>query len=265
MDKIKVLVTGVAGRMGQAVAKAVLDDPELSLVGGVDVFRVGEDIGRLVGNEAIGVVVEQDLSRAIKEHQPQVMVEFTSPETAACNILTALSLGVRPVVGTTGLTEESFKEINAYCDEHGLGCLIASNFALGAILMMKFAVQAAEYFSNVEIIELHHDQKMDAPSGTALSTAKAIAAVRDNHSQGHPEEVEKIPGARGADYEGMHIHSVRLPGYLAHQEVIFGGLGQTLTIRHDTISRESFMPGVVLGIKRIANYRKLIIGLENIL
>ncbi|HEX3032585.1 MAG TPA: 4-hydroxy-tetrahydrodipicolinate reductase [Bacillota bacterium] len=265
MEKIRVLVTGIAGRMGQEVARAVIGDPELTLVAGIDVCRIGEDLGRLVGREPLGIAVESDLTRAIQDHQPHVMVEFTSPETAAGNILTALSLGVRPVVGTTGLSEETLKEISEICDVKGLGCLIASNFALGAILMMKFAASAAEYFPDVEIIELHHDQKMDAPSGIALSTARAIAALREKHSQGHPQEVEKLQGARGADYEGIRVHSVRLPGYLAHQEVIFGGLGQTLTIRHDTISRESFMPGVLLGIKRIANYRKLIIGLENIL
>ncbi len=131
--------------------------------------------------------------------------------------------------------------------------------------MMQFAVQAAKFLPHVEIIELHHDQKLDAPSGTALKTAQAIAQVRENFRQGHFSEEEKLSGARGADFEGMRIHSVRLPGYVAHQEVIFGGLGQTLTIRHDSINRESFMPGVVLGIKRIISYNSLVIGLENML
>lgn len=181
------------------------------------------------------------------------------------NLRIAISAGVAPVVGTTGLTDTDREELRTLCGKHHTNCLIAPNFAIGAILMMKFAQDAAKYMPHVEIIELHHDQKLDAPSGTALRTAELITETRQAMKQGHPQEEEKLVGARGAEMEGMHIHSVRLPGYVAHQEVIFGALGQTLVIRHDSISRESFMPGVVLACERILSIDGLIVGLENIL
>jgi 4-hydroxy-tetrahydrodipicolinate reductase len=157
------------------------------------------------------------------------------------------------------------KEVRELCKTHKVNALIAPNFAIGAILMMKMAQEAAKFLPHVEIIELHHDQKLDAPSGTATRTAALITEIRGEMKQGHPQETEKLPGARGADYAGIRIHSVRLPGYVAHQEVIFGGLGQTLTIRHDSISRESFMPGVVLACKRVLDAEGLVYGLENIM
>lgn len=265
MEAIKVMVAGVAGKMGREVVKAVAGEANLQLVAGVDVHAVGEDIGKLAGIGPLGLTVQPDLEEAIRMFRPQVLVDFTRPEAVRRNIRIAVENGVRPVVGTTGLTDAEIREIGELCEGQAVGCLIAPNFAIGAVLMIKLAVQAAKYFPNVEIIELHHDQKLDAPSGTALKTAQAIAQVREGFRQGHFNEEEKIPGARGADYEGMRLHSIRLPGYVAHQEVIFGGLGQTLTIRHDSISRESFMPGVILGINRILNANRLILGLENIL
>lgn len=265
METIKVMVAGASGRMGREVVKAVAGEANLQLVGGVDVHGVGEDLGKLAGIGELGISIQPDLEEAVKIFKPQVLVDFTQPEAVRRNIKTAVEYGVRPVVGTTGLSDAEVREIRELCDQKAVGCLIAPNFALGAVIMIKLAVQAAKYFPNVEIIELHHDQKLDAPSGTALKTAQAIAQVREGFRQGHFNEEEKINGARGADYEGMRIHSVRLPGYVAHQEVIFGGLGQTLTIRHDSISRESFMPGVILGINRIIKAKNLILGLENLL
>ena len=150
-------------------------------------------------------------------------------------------------------------------EEYDTPAFIAPNFAIGAVLLMVLSRQAAKYMPEVEIIELHHDKKLDAPSGTAIQTAAMIAEVRKEHQQGNPEEFEKLPGARGANYEGMHIHSVRLPGYVAHQEVIFGGLGQTLTIRHDSMNRESFMPGVVLAAKKVRGLKGLTVGLDKLL
>jgi len=260
-----VVVAGAAGRMGREVVKAVANDENLELVGTVDNYGNGQDAGTIAGIGELGIPVKQDLSRTITDTRAQVVVDFTNPDSVFNNVKTILNAGAYPVVGTTGLDQGHLEELDQLALSKGLGCLIAPNFAIGAILMMRFAAQAARYMPHVEIIELHHDQKLDAPSGTALKTAEAIMKGRESFRQGHFNEFEKIPGARGADYEGMRIHSVRLPGYVAHQEVIFGGLGQSLIIRHDSISRESFMPGVVLACKKIMEYQGVIYGLENLL
>jgi 4-hydroxy-tetrahydrodipicolinate reductase len=261
---VKVLVNGACGRMGQAVLKAVQEDSELQLVGAVD-LQGGMDAGELVGLPAAGVVVETDLVKAFAAHHPEVMIDFTRPDVVFENVKKALNAGVSPVVGTTGLSETQKKEIAALSEQTGTPAFIAPNFAIGAVLLMIMCRQAAKYMPDVEIIELHHDKKLDAPSGTAIQTAAMIAEVRKAHRQGNPDEKEKLQGARGADYEGMHIHSVRLPGYVAHQEVIFGGLGQTLTIRHDSMNRESFMPGVVLAAKKVRGLNGLTVGLDKLL
>jgi 4-hydroxy-tetrahydrodipicolinate reductase len=172
---------------------------------------------------------------------------------------------VRPVVGTTGFTKDDLEELESICKEKKLGCIIAPNFALGAVLMMKFSQMAAKYFNDIEIIELHHDQKLDAPSGTAVKTAEMMAAVREFKEQGHPDEKETIRGARGAEFNGMHIHSVRLPGLVAHQQVLFGSDGQTLTIRHDSYNRTSFMSGVKIAVETVLKQDVFVYGLENIL
>ncbi|HWR39689.1 MAG TPA: 4-hydroxy-tetrahydrodipicolinate reductase [Patescibacteria group bacterium] len=263
---IRVIVCGAYGKMGREVMKAVHQDAELELVGGVDFQASGDrDAGELIGVGKLGISVEKDLTEVIKKTKPQVMVDFTKPEAVMGNLRVALQHGVRPVVGTTGLTTVDHEEIRRLCADNNTGALISPNFAIGAILLMKMAQEAAKVMPHVEIIELHHDQKLDAPSGTALRTAELIAEVRGEMRQGHPEEVEKLTGARGAQYAGIPIHSVRLPGYVAHQEVIFGALGQTLTIRHDSISRESFMPGVVLACKRVLDLNGLVIGLEHVM
>lgn len=261
---VRVLVSGACGRMGQAVVKAVMEDTELELVGAVD-LKGGMDAGELVGMGRNGVIVATDLSQAIQDTKPEVMVDFTRPDVVFNDACTALKLGVSPVIGTTGLSAEARAEIASLAEKHHTPAFIAPNFAIGAVLMMLMSQQAAKYMPNVEIIELHHDQKLDAPSGTALQTAEMIREVRKSMKQGHPDEKEKVAGARGAEVDGMHIHSVRLPGYVAHQEVIFGGLGQTLTIRHDSINRESFMPGVVLACKKVKGLEGLVIGLDKLL
>lgn len=262
---IRVMVCGAYGKMGREVLKAVHKDDQLSIVGAVDVKSDFVDVGELIGAGKTGVTVGNDLQTVINETKPQVMVDFTNPEAVMTNIRTAIKNGVCPVIGTTGLSEEDIVEVRNLCKQSRVNAIISPNFSVGAILMMKLSQEAAKYFRDVEIIELHHDQKLDAPSGTALRTAELIAQNRGTLRQGHPNEFEKLQGARGGDYEGIRLHSVRLPGYVAHQEVIFGGLGQTLTIRHDSISRESFMPGVVLACKRVLNINGLVYGLENIL
>ena len=261
---IKVLVNGAHGRMGLTVAAAVLNDPELELVGAVDAISAS-DIGELLGRKTLNIPIETELDRALDTHQPDVMVDFTQPAVVFNNVMTALKHKVSPVVGTTGLSDDALDLIRAESLKQSTPTFIAPNFALGAVLMMKMAVEAAKYFPDVEIIELHHDKKLDAPSGTAALTAKMINGVRAEHRQGHPDEVEKIDRVRGGEVGGIRIHSVRLPGYVAHQEVIFGGLGQTLTIRHDSINRESFMPGVVLACKRVRSLTGLTVGLDKLL
>lgn len=261
---VTVLVNGACGRMGRAVLKAVQEAEDLQLVGAVDITG-GADCGELAGLKANGVKVETDLQAALDRIKPEVMIDFTRPDVVFHNVTTALKAKVSPVVGTTGLSDEQKAEIKKLAEENDTPAFIAPNFAIGAVLMMVMAKQAAKYMPEVEIIELHHDNKLDAPSGTAVQTAAMIAEVRAEHKQGHPDEKEKLMGARGADYEGMHIHSVRLPGYVAHQEVIFGGLGQTLTIRHDSLNRESFMPGVVLAAQKVRGLKGLTVGLDKLL
>ncbi|RNB58682.1 4-hydroxy-tetrahydrodipicolinate reductase [Brevibacillus gelatini] len=249
MDKqIRVAVAGANGRMGQEVVKMLAQDDQLIFTGNLDT--------RLAADE---------VNKQMEEMKPDVLVDFTTPHSVYKNMELCLAHGVRPVVGTTGLTPEQLQEMTERFKEAGLGAIIAPNFAIGAILCMKFAAMAAKYMPHVEIIELHHDRKLDAPSGTALKTAEMIAAVRQELKQGHPEETETIPGARGAEYEGFRIHSVRLPGMVAHQEVLFGATGQTLSIRHDSINRESFMPGVNMAIKAVMNMDGLIYGLEHLI
>lgn len=261
---IKVLVSGACGRMGQAVVKSVLNDSDLELVAAID-LKGGIDAGTAAGVSPCGVLVSTDLTTAIENTRPEVMVDFTRPDVVFNNAVTALKMGVSPVIGTTGLSEDAKDELKELSKRENVPVFIAPNFAIGAVLMMLMAKQAAKYLPDVEIIELHHDKKLDAPSGTAVQTAQLIQEFREAHKQGHPDEKEKLTGARGADYEGIRIHSVRLPGYVAHQEVIFGGLGQTLTIRHDSLDRESFMPGVVLACKKVRGLKGLTVGLENIL
>ena len=252
---IKVLVNGALGRMGRTVADAVNNDSELELAGVVDIFD----------GEVCGLTVEKNLADALDLLKPDVMVDFTRPDSVFKNVMIALEKKVSPVVGTTGLTDDAKEKIRAAAEKFQTPAFIAPNFAIGAVLMMLLSKQVAKYMPDVEIIELHHDKKLDAPSGTAALTAKMISEVRAAHKQGHPDEKEVIANVRGGDYDGIKIHSVRLPGYVAHQEVIFGGLGQTLTIRHDSTGRDSFMPGVLLACKKVRQLNGLTIGLDKLL
>lgn len=261
---IDVLVVGAVGRMGQTVCKTVIDDLDLSLVGAVDVVSVGEDLGEMLGIDNLGVRISDNLGKSIESARPQVIVDFTHPNVIMNNIKTVISYNANMVVGTTGITEDNLAEIRSLLKKSSSHIFIAPNFAIGAVLMMRFAELAAKHFESVEIIELHHDKKADAPSGTAIKTAEIIAGsgplvIKSAQSK------EAVAGVRGGEYEGIRIHSVRLPGLVAHQEVIFGGLGQTLTIRHDSIDRSSFMPGVVLAIKSIGRREGLTYGLDQLL
>lgn len=261
MGIIAVVVCGAQGRMGREVVSAVLKDPELALVGGADPRAADDHIPGPQGP----IPLTRDLGSLLALCRPEVMVDFTQPEAAMGNVRVAMAAGVRPVVGTTGITQADLAEIEQLCQKQGLGAVVAPNFALGAVMMMHFAKLAAPYFDYAEIIELHHEQKVDAPSGTALATAQAMRAARGRDFAQAPTLKETLPHTRGGSVGGVAVHSVRLLGLVAHQEVIFGGLGQTLSIRHDSISRESFLPGVVLAIKRVPQLSGLVYGLESLL
>jgi 4-hydroxy-tetrahydrodipicolinate reductase len=265
-QKIKVCVSGACGKMGQAVIKAVKAEKGIELIAAVDVSNIGEDIGNVVENKPCGVIVQDSLEKTLSSSEIDVVVDFTNPELVFKHTKFILEAGARPVIGTTGLKEPELQEIENLSKQKKIGCLIAPNFAVGAVLMMMFAQKASKYLSNAEIIELHHNKKKDAPSGTAIKTAQLMAQERSKFGSDNCSEVELIPGARGASGIGdIHIHSVRLPGFIAHQEVIFGAPGQALTIRHDSFDRVSFMPGVILGICYVFNNNEFVYGLENIL
>lgn len=262
---VKVAVCGALGRMGKEVVKAVVQATDLELVGAVD--RGAEqsiDVGEAAGLGTIGVEVVQDLER-LTHPLPDVMVDFTEPASVMANVLRALGMGMHVVVGTTGLSQGDLAQIHEAAMAAGRGVIVAPNFAIGAVLMMHFAAQAAKYFPHVEIIELHHEKKKDAPSGTAIKTAEMISAVRSEGSGESSDSEESVPGARGGSFSGIRLHSVRLPGFIAHQEVIFGLPGQVLTLRHDSTSRESFMPGVLLAIRRVVKSQGLTYGLEKLM
>lgn len=265
---VRVAVVGACGRMGREVVKGILNRPDFQLVAAVDVREVGKDIGEIIGSQPIGVPVSSDLVAALKESNAQVAVDFTHPSVVFENVRKTIECGVAPVVGTTGWTQEKVKAIDRLAKRKEVPAIIAPNFAIGAVLMMKFAMEAAKYFDKVEIIELHHDGKADAPSGTALRTAELILRSR---GKPFPEPKVKNPevfleGALGGEMNGIRIHSVRLPGLVAHQEVIFGTTGQVLTIRHDSLSRESFIPGVLLAVEKVLSLPSgVVFGLENLL
>jgi 4-hydroxy-tetrahydrodipicolinate reductase len=263
---VRVAVTGAAGRMGRAVVKAVHEAPETDLAAAVDVGSIGEDAGTLAGIGGIGLRIAEELAPALRSSRAEVLVDFTRAAAAYENALKAISIGVSPVIGTTGLSEEQVREIHTRAEAAGIGAFMAPNFAIGAVLMMLFARQAAKYLPEVEIIEFHGPQKVDAPSGTAMRTLDFIMEGRGEPTASRPDrEHFLLEGARGGDREGIRVHSVRLPGFVAHQECIFGGVGQALTIRHDSTDRVSFMPGVILACSRVRELKGLIVGLEHLL
>ncbi len=253
---IKVIVAGFRGRMGSAAVNMVKEDEDLILSALLDPFAKDTEVD--------GVPVFTDKSQLIG-FDADVWIDFTTPAVAYDNTRFALEHGFAPVVGTTGFTEDEIVELITLSEDKKIGGLIAPNFAIGAILLMEFAAKAAKYFPDLEIIELHHDNKKDAPSGTAIKTAELIREVRQPKQQGAADEVESLKGARGAEFDGFRIHSVRLPGLVAHQEVIFGAQGEGLTLRHDSYDRKSFMSGVNIGVRAVVKRDKLVYGLEKLL
>lgn len=263
----RVLVCGSGGKMGAQVVKALMEDKDLTFVGGVDIHRAGEDAGIVAGVGQLDLSLLGNLNDAIEAVKPDVVVDFTSPKVVYENAKIVLAHKVHCVIGTTGLTEEQRNDLHELSLAQKANVLVAPNFSLGAVMMMKVAGELAPYFPNVEIIELHHNHKYDSPSGTSILTAKIVNEAREKAGVQKAEDLtkESLAGARGAMVDDIPIHSVRLPGYVAHQEVLFGGTSEILTIRHDSLHRESFMPGVMLACKKIKDFEGLTYGLEHYL
>lgn len=248
---IRVAVCGACGKMGQEVVRAVNEDDSMELVAKIDIC----------GDDVFGSIKEASESVKI-----DVLVDFTQPNSIFENAILCINNGIRPVIGTTGLSDDQLAQLKALSQEKGVSCLIAPNFTTGAVLMMMFAKQAAKFFDNAEIIELHHNQKKDAPSGTAIKTAQLMAEAKETFAKGNCPEEELIEGARGGkSYSDIQIHSVRMPGYIASQEVIFGASGQVFKIRHDSMDRTCYMKGVIMAINHVMANNDFVYGLDNIL
>src|SRR3979411_1756558 len=246
MEPIRGAVAGFRGKVGSVLAAAFSSEPGIEYVGG------GE--------------LGDDLAAFLHEKRPRALVDFTQPSEALHNALAAVASGASPVIGTTGLTTDAVDKVETSCKSKGLGGIIAPNFAVGAVLMMHLADIAAPHFDAAEVIEMHHATKLDAPSGTALSTAKRLAARRGDKPFSHQKaEKETLPGTRGGEEGGVAVHSVRMPGIVADQEVIFGLPGQTLTITHRTTSREAYIPGVLLAIRKVTAGPRFYRGLDDLL
>ncbi|MFP3906896.1 MAG: 4-hydroxy-tetrahydrodipicolinate reductase [Acidimicrobiales bacterium] len=261
-NPIRVGVFGAAGRMGTTVCQAVNDDPDLQLVAAVDPHHAGLDLSTVGGVDGHDLQIASGPDELVRK-QVDVAVDFTHIDAARENLAFLADNGIHAVVGTSGFTEADHDDLAAaFSSSH---CVIAPNFAVGAVLMARFAELAAPFFETAEVIELHHDNKIDAPSGTAMHTVERMAAASDQWAP-DPTTHHTLEGARGGRGPGgIPVHSVRLRGIVAHQEVLLGTTGQTLTIRHDSYDRTSFMPGVVLAVKRIGDLPGLTVGLDAVL
>ena len=248
---IKVAVCGALGKMGKEVVEAVETCPQTELVAKID-------------------IAAENMYHSIEEAQRvceiDVLIDFTQPKSIYANALYCLNNNIKIVIGTTGLKDNEIEELKTLSEKNNTGCFIAPNFSTGAVLMMMFAKQAAKYFDNAEIIELHHNQKKDAPSGTAIKTALMMSEEKSTFASANSTETETISGARGGtSYSDIHIHSVRMPGYIASQEVILGASGQIMTIRHDTMDRKCYMQGILLAVRHVAENNDFVYGLDNIM
>jgi 4-hydroxy-tetrahydrodipicolinate reductase len=251
--------------MGRAAVRTVARERDMRVVAALGrQQQIGRDAGEVSGGAALGTLVSADLD-AVLATSPDVLVEFAPGAAAAQHARAALERGVRPVIGSTGIPAAEIERLRELAGQRRVGAVLAPNFAIGAVLMMEFARLAARYMPHVEIIEQHHDRKRDAPSGTAVKTAQLIAEARGQAPPAAVQEEEMIPGARGGVASDVRVHSVRLPGLGAHQEVIFGGPGQTLVIRHNSHHEDSFMPGLLLAIRRVGSLDGLVYGLEHLL
>ena len=277
-QSIPVLVTGALGRMGAEVIRAVHASPDCHLVGAVDNTpgKEGADIGELIGLGALEVAVTADLegclcatSQAVRDSGPgkgAVMVDFTHPSVVYANTRAAIAYGVHPVIGTTGLSPEQLKDLQSFSEKASVGGAVIPNFSVGMVLLQQAAAAAARFYDHAELTELHHNRKADAPSGTCIKTAELMEELGKTFNAAEVDEHESLEGSRGGERaSGLRLHSLRLPGLVAHQEVMFGAPGETYTIRHDTIDRAAYMPGVLLCVRKVRQLPGLVYGLERLI
>ncbi len=258
-EPIRVLVSG-GGKMGRAIVDALAADPSAEPVGVVDKLA---SAGTWALASGATIPLLTDPAEAFEATKPDVVIDFTNAAWTPVLAAAALEHGVRLVIGTSSLSDAYVSTLVAECRERKIGGVIAANFAIGGVLLMHMAAIASRFFDSAEIIELHHDQKVDAPSGTSIATAQAMLAGRDGRPFARNEpSTQTIAGSRAAVVDGVTIHSVRLPGLVAHQEVIFGGIGQTLTLRHDSNGRESFIPGILLATREVMRREEMVVGLD---
>ncbi len=258
---VKIILAGPRGKMGSEALNMIHNEDKFQLVACID--KPNSELPDFTSTTEVPVY--SNATQCFTEVEADVYIDLTIPEVGFPHTKQALEHNIRAVVGTSGFTSEQIQELTTIANENKVGCIIAPNFALGAVLMMLFSKMAATYFPDVEIIEKHHDNKIDAPSGTATKTIEMIQQTRQTKQQGHPDEYEIMQGARGAECDGMRVHSMRLPGLVAHQEVIFGGTSELLTIKHDSFHRESFMNGLKLAVNEVLPLQTLVYGLENVM
>ncbi len=275
---IPVVVTGALGRMGAEVIRAVHAAPDCHLVGAVDNTpgKEGHDVGDLLGLSALDVAVTADLegclcsaSQAVRDAGPgkgAVMVDFTHPSVVYANTRAAIAYGVHPVIGTTGLSPAQLDDLQTFSDKASIGGAVIPNFSVGMVLLQQAAAAAARFYDHAELTELHHNRKADAPSGTCIKTAELMEELGKQFNASEVDEHESLDGSRGGQRpSGLRLHSLRLPGLVAHQEVMFGSPGETYTLRHDTIDRAAYMPGVLLCVRKVRQLQALVYGLERLL
>lgn len=261
--EITVAVNGALGRMGSTVLSAAATEDGVTPVGGADIAASSDSV--IISGTSVSVPLATGLTELFQTIKPDVVVDFTSGEAAKQAILTCINARIRVVSGSTGLSPEDLDEIKQLAAEKNVGVISASNFALGAVVLMHLAGIASKYFDYADLLESHHEMKVDAPSGTALSIAEAMIEGRGSNFEHNVADLQTLEGTRGGDYQGINVHSARMPGRVARHEVVFGALGQTLTMIHDSINRDSFMPGVMLGVKHVVGEKELVVGLANVL
>ena len=273
---IPVLVSGALGRMGSEVVNSVLNSSDCELVAAIDINKKnnGENISQLLNLKSSEVFVSNDLegslcsiSQEYRNHDIKpVLVDFTHPDSVFDNTRSAIAYGISPIIGTTGLSPSQINDLSIFAQKAEVGCAIIPNFSVGMVLLQQAASVAAKFYDNIELIEMHHNQKADSPSGTCIKTAEMIEEYPKKYNEGLVKESESLKGVRGGVRDsGLNIHSIRLPGLLAHQVVIMGSPGETYTIKHDTIDRKAYMPGVLQAIRKIGNFKSLVYGLERLI
>lgn len=262
-SEITVAVNGALGRMGSTVLTAAAAEDGVTPVGGADIAASSNSV--TISGTSLSVPLAPNLTELFNRVKPDVVVDFTNGEAAKDSIITCIEAGVRVVSGSTGLSPEDFDEIESLAAEKKIGVISASNFALGGVVLMHLAGIASKYFDYADLLESHHEMKVDAPSGTALSIAESMIDGRGSDFDQNVADLQTLDGTRGGDFHGINVHSARMPGRVARHEVVFGALGQTLTMIHDSINRESFMPGVMLGVKHVVGVEKLVVGLASVL